>query len=203
MVAGGVSSQLKIIGEGLEHKSRVQPSRHCIITRTNMKLETLIKQFKIYYVNPNLTSKNFPEPKKIQTKGAKIIKMDKTFTSEEALAEIKKQGCRPANIYELAQYLLDNPKHEKSVWYSAFGSQWEDSDGDRRVPFVDRDSDGDWEFSLGCFEGDWDGDGCLVCFCDETLDTQTLESPSSLTLQSLEKRVAKLESIFNREVIEE
>lgn len=40
------------------------------------------------------------------------------------------------------------------------------SDGNHRVPNVNRNSDGDWNFNLGNFENDWDSDNCLVCFCD-------------------------------------
>ena len=40
------------------------------------------------------------------------------------------------------------------------------SDGNHRVPNVNRNSDGDWKFNLGNFENDWNADNCLVCFCD-------------------------------------
>lgn len=40
------------------------------------------------------------------------------------------------------------------------------SDGNHRVPNVNRNSDGDRKFNLGNFENDWDSDNCLICFCD-------------------------------------
>lgn len=39
------------------------------------------------------------------------------------------------------------------------------SDGNHRVPNVNRNSDGDWKFNLGYFENDWNDDNCLLCFC--------------------------------------
>lgn len=39
------------------------------------------------------------------------------------------------------------------------------SDGNHRVPNVNRNSDGDWKFNLGNFENDWNDDNCLLCFC--------------------------------------
>ena len=39
-----------------------------------------------------------------------------------------------------------------------------DSDGNHRVPNVNRNSDGDWNFNLGNFENDWNDDNCLLCF---------------------------------------
>jgi hypothetical protein len=40
------------------------------------------------------------------------------------------------------------------------------SDGNHRVPNVNRNSDGDYKFNLGNFENDWNSDNCLLCFSD-------------------------------------
>lgn len=40
------------------------------------------------------------------------------------------------------------------------------SDGNHRVPNVNANSDGDFNFNLGNFENDWNSDNCLLCFCD-------------------------------------
>ncbi len=40
-----------------------------------------------------------------------------------------------------------------------------DDDGNHRVPNMNRNSDGDWNFNLGNFENDWNDDNYLVCFC--------------------------------------
>lgn len=40
------------------------------------------------------------------------------------------------------------------------------SDGNHRVPNVNANTDGDFKFNLGNFENDWNGDNCLLCFCD-------------------------------------
>ena len=34
-----------------------------------------------------------------------------------------------------------------------------------RVPYVNRNSDGDFKFNLGNFENDWNDNNCLLCFC--------------------------------------
>ena len=41
------------------------------------------------------------------------------------------------------------------------------ADGNLRVPNVNANADGDFKFNLGGFDGDWDADRCLVCFCDK------------------------------------
>lgn len=43
------------------------------------------------------------------------------------------------------------------------------SDGNHRVPNVNRNSDGDFKFNLGNFENDWDSDNCLLCFCNSLI----------------------------------
>ena len=58
------------------------------------------------------------------------------------------------------------PGSEWTVSFDEKDALWEDSDGDHRVPGVYRGSGGGWGFGLGDFEGGWDGDDCLLCFCD-------------------------------------
>ena len=138
-----------------------------------MDLIKEIKKLNTYYVNSNITNNNFPEPKEIRTGNWKVIKMTKSFSSQEALDEIKKQGCRPANIYELVSLA---PQLEKGKSYIAFGSKYIDSDGDRGVPYVHTRADGVFKFDLGRFEVDFDDGGCLLCLCDSTLTPSTSSS---------------------------
>ena len=149
-------------------------------------LENLFKKYdNIYYRNSDLTEANFPVPKVIQKEGWKLIKMKKSFSSQEALDEIKKRGCRPANLYELLEWAKDN--QEESQWVLAFGQTLTDGVGHHRVPFVYRGSVGYFEFRLGHFEYDWRGGRCLLCFCDEstqTLSTSEIQTSDSLTLES-------------------
>lgn len=168
-------------------------------------LKKLLEKKDWYYINNDITDQNFPLPEKIETKNWKIITLDKAMTSNEILAEIKKQGCRPANCWELLMW-ANNHREEvpKGKWYIGLGQLWYDG-GHRRVPYVRAHSGGDFEFVLGYFEDGWDDDDCLLCFCDEKikpLDTLTPGNDSDyLTLSEqirfLEQRVKKLESLVN------
>jgi hypothetical protein len=40
------------------------------------------------------------------------------------------------------------------------------ADGNRRVPNVNANTDGDFKFNLGNFGNDWNSDNCVLCFCD-------------------------------------
>lgn len=156
-------------------------------TKTKQNIEDIIAQSNYYYVNSDLTSQNFHIPDTIQTENWKIITMPKSsFSSQEALDEIKRQGCRPAHVYELAIW-ANNHREElsKNTWCLALG-QVVFLDGYYRVPSVDRDSDGGFEFNLGYFEDGWSDDCVLLAFCDtQSFDTlNTGKDVDSLTLDS-------------------
>lgn len=161
-------------------------------TTKKIKLSQVIGRQKWYYVNSEITDKNFPTTT-TRTENWKLIRMTKSFSSQEALDEIKKQGCTPATAIELA---LWKEKHGDELkdweWCLAFGQIWRGSGGGRGVPNARRLSGGDWSFCLGRFEGDWDSGYCLLCFCDQTLEPQT---PSTdLSLESLKKELDEFKS---------
>ena len=155
-------------------------------------LKQLLNKKKWYYINENITEENFPIPEKIETKNPQIIKLEKTMTSQECLDLIKSKGMRPANIWELLEY-VNTHELEKDSYLVAFGNQWINSDGNHRVPSVSRDSDGVFEFGLGDFEDGWGGDDCLLAFCDSKPS-----EPLALKDSTLETRVSELENQVNK-----
>ncbi len=134
---------------------------------------------KLYYFNDGLTDKNFANPTRILKPGDKLaVRAFKqivpgTTTSEERMAFLATQGA----IHTGAQgaSLVYEQKREqlpKGLWYASFDEKdrlWKDTDGYHRVPGVRAFSDGDFEFDLGRFEGDWNAEGALLCFCDVPL----------------------------------
>lgn len=160
-------------------------------------LKRYIKDGKFYYVNSNITEENFPKPKSIRTENWKIIRMRKPVTSQEALDEIKKQGCTPANVYELLEWRETHGDELKdNEWALAFGSEYTGGGGYHRVPLVYRSSDGGWGFHLGDFGHDWYDGYCFVCFCDLPLKSQTLDKTQELRLLELEKFKEKVEKML-------
>lgn len=162
--------------------------------KNKYKLENLAKEKEGYYhVNSNITSQNFPQPEIVEINGWKLIEINKHFSSEETLAEIKRQGCRPANIYELA---LWKQIHEKTIQklrcYVALGQLWYD-DGNHRVPYVYTYSDGDFDFDLGIWGDSWNDGDCLLCFCDKTYGDTLGINPLGVKILSLGDRVRQLE----------
>lgn len=162
-------------------------------------LKKLLAQKDWIYVNPNITDKNFPLPGKIETENWKIITMPKScFTSQEALDEIKRQSCRPANCWEFITWANTyRDEIPKGKWYVALGQLWYGV-GYHRVPYVHASSDGVFEFCLGRFEDDWNDDYCLLCFCDKTSPLALGNSEKSLDSLTLEKRVKELEDKMSK-----
>lgn len=155
-------------------------------------LKSLIENKKWYYVNSAITDANFPAPTTVQSENWKLINMEKSFSSQEALERIKAEGCRPANIHELALFADLHPEQfPEGNWMSviAFGSSWTDSGGNHRVPGVFAFDDGDFGFGLGDFEGSWGDEYCLLCFCDQSSDTQALSDDESLDSLTLERAI--------------
>jgi len=160
-------------------------------------LKQLLTKKKWYYINGNITEANFPRPKKIETKNPQIIKLEKTMTSQECLDLINSKGMRPANIWELLEY-VNTHKLEKNKYLIAFGSQWVDSDGRHCMPFVFRRSDGGFEFFLGDFEVDWGDVHYLLVFCDSKPSEPLALKDSTLeTRVDLKREVKKVIAICN------
>ena len=143
------------------------------------QLDTFAKKTKklktTYYFNDALTSENFAkatnklEPGK--TYRVRIFPILETVTSEDCMTFLKKQGAilvGGQGVTLLQSQKADEfPVNKWTVSFDEKDALWVGSDGYHRVPFVNRSSDGDWRFSLGCFEGGWGGDDCLLCFCDK------------------------------------
>src|SRR3990167_8931156 len=173
--------------------------------KSKEKIEDIIKTFKNYYVNSDITAKHFPIPDTIRTENWELLHFDKTITTEEVRDEMKKEGLTPANIYELAEWTKDkaNLPSLKKYYIVAMGQEWVDSDGDHRVSSLSAYSNGGFYWFLGVLENVWDGRDAFLCFRDlsQTLDTQSLEKSSVPSFPSdLEKRVERIE-LQNEQII--
>lgn len=132
------------------------------------------KEKTTYYYNNDFNSQNFAkasvklEPGK--TYNVKIIPILETVTSEDCMKVLRSHnailvgGQGATLVYDLAKDQL--PKGKWTVSFYEKDSLWKDASGDHRVPSVFARSDGDFEFDLGFFEGEWLSDDCLLCFCD-------------------------------------
>jgi hypothetical protein len=142
------------------------------------QLDTFAKKTKplstTYYFNDALTSANFAKAKNKlkpgQTYKVKIFPILATVNSEDCMNFLAKQNAILVGGQGLTLLQANKPDEfpvdKFTVSFDEKDSLWKDSDGYLRVPYVNRDSDGDWKFHLGYFASDWVGGDCLLCFCD-------------------------------------
>lgn len=131
-----------------------------------------------YYYDDAITDKNYSQATTKLEPGrklkVKVFQIKGRVTSLDCMAHLRSQkaalvGAQGASlVYEQKKDEL--PVNRWSVSFDEKDALWVDATGYHRVPHVDRHSDGGFEFDLGRFEGNWDGDHCLLCFCDESSD---------------------------------
>jgi len=126
-----------------------------------------------YYYNDELTSKNFSKAtNKLvpgKTYAIKMFPISETVQSKDCLAFLASNNATLVGAQGLTALQKDQPEifptGKYTVSFDEKDTLWKNAGG-HRVPDVHRDSDGDWKFGLGCFEGSWDSVDVLVCFCD-------------------------------------
>ena len=139
------------------------------------KLESLIKKLKFNYVNPDIKEENFPQIDRGFT-DFKVFHFDRLISSEDAIAEMKKEGFMPANIYEML--LWANQKNwDGKEFVVALGSIWQNPNGYRCVPCLGGWRDGRG-LSLDWYGRDWGG-GCRFLAVRKSLTPGPLDSPST------------------------
>ena len=106
--------------------------------------------------NNDINSENFPLAKdgKWTRKEISIFHFGKTMSSEEVIAEMDKEGYKPATIWDLLGLAIRKPDLQRKFSIVALGSVCKDCVGDRDVPCLYEDS-GDRRLSLRHFHGDW------------------------------------------------
>ena len=132
------------------------------------------KSQKFYYYNEAITDENYAKATQQlvpgKTYGVKIFGIKKSVSSEDCLAFLASQNAIlvGAQGISLTRQLKKDefPIGKWTVSFDEKESLWRVGNGNHRVPYIDRHSDGDWHFDLGYFEHAWDGVNCLLCFCD-------------------------------------
>lgn len=128
-----------------------------------------------YYYNVAFTSANFAKATTTLEAGktykVKIFPINSNVSSEDCMTFLRKQNAIfvGGQGLSLAHELKADefPIGKYTVSFDEKDSLWTDAGGYHWVPIVYRRSDGDWKFNLGFFEGAWDSDLCLLCFCDK------------------------------------
>ena len=124
-------------------------------------LELLIRAGNfVSYANPDINGKNFPyQPGDLDFKKVEVVSIKERLktldrdrlSTQEVMDFLAVAGYRPATLFELLWWWIQNLQLQNDCLVVALGSVW---DGD--VPFVDGHG-ADRELYLNTVEGDWDG----------------------------------------------
>lgn len=105
------------------------------------------------WVNKDISEENFPTSKNEVAKKelrSTLYHFNKSVVFYYAIAQMEKDGKRPATLKELLAFGETYPKLQMEFKIVAFGSVWVDHDGNRSVACLDssprsgRDLDWDW-----------------------------------------------------------
>ena len=118
-------------------------------------LAQMIAAGKYDWVNDDITEKHFPMKGNGKVElNLELAHFNKYISSDDAIAELKKRGLRPATLWELLAFGAKFPETQREFPIVALGSVWRDLDGDRNVPYLWGHAD---ERSLGLcwYDHDW------------------------------------------------
>ena len=131
-------------------------------------LAQMIAAGKYDWVNSDITDQHFPPPSiptglppstgsgqatKAELK-VELVHFNRTISSNDAIAELKQKGLRPATLPEFLAFGAIYPEEQRKYPIVALGSVWQYWDGDRDVPFL-YCGDSRRGLSLGWFEFGW------------------------------------------------
>lgn len=114
-------------------------SRYSVAVNYEMDLEEAVKNGNYDWINPNITSANFPPKGKSTTDvEVELVHFDNYITTNVAVNNLKKMGYRPAGLRELLALGEKAPDIHKEFPVVALGSMWNDANGDANVACIYR-----------------------------------------------------------------
>jgi hypothetical protein len=114
-----------------------------ITVNYDLSVEAAVDAGQYQGVNASITGQNFPSSKHGETKlDIVLIRYDRRMTSEEVLAELDRDGLRPAELLEFLAFGATYPDVQRKFSVVGLGSVWKDLKGYRNVPCLYTASEG-------------------------------------------------------------
>ena len=93
------------------------------------------------WANSNITSEHFPTERKGTAKvEMKVIRFNRSVSTDEALCELDRMGYRPVELHELPAFGEKYPEIQREFPILALGSVWRDRDDNHCVPCLSGDN---------------------------------------------------------------
>lgn len=103
-------------------------------------LEEMVKAGAYDWKNSDITSEHFLiDGNGVVERTTDLVHFNRSISTDDALAELDKQGFRPATIEELLAFGSTNPEIQRQFPIIALGSVWTSRHGSRFVTYLDRD----------------------------------------------------------------
>ena len=119
-------------------------------------LQQMIANGKYDYVNSDINASNFPtQGSGQQNVVVELVHFGRDMASDAVLKEFEARGLCAATLPELLAFGTTHPEKQREFPIVALGSAWQYRDGDRGVPYLDRDGLGR-RLSLGWDALRWD-----------------------------------------------
>ncbi len=146
----------KSVMEGLQTLiERTAKLVYDIVVDYNRSLAEMIKAGKYDWVDDNINAKHFPSKDKGKHKlTTTLFYFNTRIESDDVIAEMDKQGHRPATIEELLA-LCEKYSDIREWPIVALGSVWRDPYGMHNVPCLEQNDSGGNFFYLARFDGRW------------------------------------------------
>ena len=124
----------------------------------SQNVEKMIANGNYNWQNSDITEKHFPLPaeligKKVEI-STKLYHCSKNISSKNAIAEMDKDGYRPATLAELLVLGETKPELQRQAPIIALGSVWRKANDNRNVPYLDG-NDGKRKLYLSWLDIDW------------------------------------------------
>jgi hypothetical protein len=118
--------------------------------------DEMLKAGKYDYANQDITSKHFSitGEGEVQTE-LLLVHFDRDIESDDAMAELDRMGLEPARLEHATAFGEKHPDVQRQYPIVFLGSVWSGPDGFRRVPYLDRWSDGR-RLYLDYWPDEWD-----------------------------------------------
>jgi len=109
----------------------------------DLSVEEAIQAGDYQAVHREITSKNFPSPRKGQAElEIMLVRFDDRMTSEGVLGKLDEEGLRAAELPELLAFGATYPDVQRRFSVVGLGSVWRDRKGYRNVPCLYTASEG-------------------------------------------------------------